>query len=221
MSLVEKTLYIGYFLNTELLSLSNRQFLAKIRPQINWLKQMSKALLVIDVQREYFDGALPITHPVGHLDRILNVMDNAAKSRVPTAVVRHHQPDPDSPIFRLNSDMWQLHTEVEQRPHDILIDKKLPGSFTDTNLEDWLKEVGAESVSIAGYMTQICCDTTARQAFHRGFKVEFLSDATGTLNVENEAGSVTAEQLHTSILVSQQMFISEVVSSIDWIERLA
>ncbi|WP_040769712.1 cysteine hydrolase family protein [Novipirellula maiorica] len=181
---------------------------------------MSRALLVIDVQQEYFDGALPVTYPVGHLDQILRVMDEAKQAGVPTAVIRHHQPDPDSPIFRLNSDAWQLHPEVEKRHRDVLIDKQLPGSFTNTNLADWLKKVDADTVAIAGYMTQMCCDTTARQAFHRGYKVEFLSDATGTLDVENEAGSVTAKQLQDSILVSQQMFISEVIATDAWLDRV-
>jgi len=182
---------------------------------------VSRALLVIDVQREYFEGALPISHPAGHLECILHVMDEAAKAGVPTAVVRHHQADPESPIFRLNSEMWQLHPEVEQRPRDVLIDKQLPGSFTNTNLDEWLKRIDVETVSIAGYMTHMCCDTTARQAFHRGYKVEFLRDATGTLNVENEAGAASAEQLQTSTLVAQQMFISEVVSTSDWLARLS
>ncbi len=181
---------------------------------------MTRALLVIDVQREYFDGALPITHPAGHLEQILQVMDLAAVKSVPVAVIRHHQPDPKSPIFRLNSDMWQLMDQVESRPRDILIDKQLPGSFTGTDLDQWLKSVGAETVSIAGYMTQMCCDTTAKQAFHHGYQVEFLRDATGTLDVENEAGAATAEQLHRSILVAQQMFISEVIGSDQWASRL-
>ena len=85
---------------------------------------MTRALLVIDVQQEYFEGALPITHPVGHLNQILRVMDSANAAKIPTAVIRHHQADPESPIFRLNSDMWQLHPEVAGRPHDVLIDKQ-------------------------------------------------------------------------------------------------
>ncbi len=164
---------------------------------------------------------MPITHPVGHLERILKAMDAANTHGVPTAIVRHHQPDPDSPIFRLNSEMWQLHDEVQQRPRDVLIDKQLPGSFTNTQLDEWLKRVEADTVSVAGYMTQMCCDTTARQAFHRGYQVEFLGDATGTLPVENAAGSATAEELHNSILVAQQMFISDVVRTEDWIARLS
>jgi len=178
---------------------------------------MKTALLVIDVQREYIDGALPICHPVGHLETILNVMDAAHQAGVPTAVIRHHQADPESPIFRLDSDMWQLAPEVAEHPRDVLIDKQLPGSFTNTNLEDWLQSVNAEAIAIAGYMTHMCCDTTARQAFHRGYQVSFLNDATGTLNVENQAGAVTAEELHRSTLVAQQMFISNVLSSDEWL----
>ena len=181
---------------------------------------MSRALLVIDVQREYFDGALPIRHPVGHLDNILEVMDAAQDAGISVVVVRHHQPDPDSPLFRKGSDMWQLHDEVASRPRDVLIDKQLPGSFTNTPLDAFLKERGIETVTIAGYMTQMCCDTTARQAFHRGYNVEFLRDATGTLDVENKAGSVTAENLHESILVSQQMFISDVIDKQAWLGRI-
>ena len=117
--------------------------------------------------------------------------------------------------------MWQLHDEVECRPRDILIDKQLPGAFTKTELETWLQKVKADVVCIAGYMTHMCCDTTARQAFHKGYKVEFLSDATGTLTIENEAGRATAEELQKSILVAQQMFISEVLNTDSWLDRLA
>ncbi len=181
---------------------------------------MARALLVIDVQREYFDGALPISHPVGHLETILQIMDQATGAGIQTAVIRHHQPDPESPIFRLNSDMWQLHPEVEQRPHDILIDKQLPGSFTGTGLDQWVQQNEIDTIAIAGYMTHMCCDTTARQAAHRGLKVEFLSDATGTLDVENKAGAATAQELQNSTLVAQQMFLSEVLTSADWIQRI-
>ncbi len=153
---------------------------------------MSRALLVIDVQNEYFTGALPITHPAGHFDQILRVMD-AAEGRVPTVVVQHSFTD--KPIFRKGSHEWELHPEVAGRPRDLLVEKTLPGSFTDTPLESWLRERGISTVSVAGYMTHMCCDTTARQAFHRGFSVEFLSDATGTLPLSNSAGHVTAEEL--------------------------
>ena len=182
-------------------------------------ENMSRALLVIDVQNEYFSGALPITHPAGHLERILGVMD-AATGLIPVAVIQHAFAEPNKLFFQKGTLGWELHPEVAVRPRDVLIEKNLPGSFTGTGLEQWLRERGISTVTIAGYMTHMCCDTTARQAVHRGFQVEFLSDATGTLPLSNSAGQVTAEELHRSILCAQQMLLSEVLPSSEWIARL-
>lgn len=181
---------------------------------------MSRALLVIDVQNEYFTGALPITHPAGHLERILEAMDAAAGQKVPVVVVQHHFEDPEKPFFQKGTPGWELHPEVARRPHDLLLEKTMPGSFTGTQLEAWLRERDIDTVTIAGYMTHMCCDTTAREAVHRGFTVEFLNDATGTLPLSNSAGEVTAEELQRSILCAQQMLLSEVLDVEAWKGRL-
>ena len=55
---------------------------------------MKRALLVIDVQNEYFSGLLPITHPQGHLTNILRVMDAAAGNEIPVVVIQHTFPQP-------------------------------------------------------------------------------------------------------------------------------
>lgn len=180
---------------------------------------MSRALLVIDVQNEYFSGALPITHPAGHLEKILEAMD-AVAGRVPTVVIQHYFPDSDKPFFQKGTPEWELHPEIASRQYDHLVQKTLPGSFTSTDLEEWLRDRGVDTITIAGYMTHMCCDTTARQAVHLGFSVEFLSDATGTLALSNSAGEVTAEELHRSILCAQQMMLSEVLDVKSWVERL-
>ena len=182
---------------------------------------MKRALLVIDVQNEYFSGLLPITHPQGHLTNILRVMDAAAAHNIPLVVVQHTFLQPEKPFFRRGTPQWELHPEVQARPHDLLIEKNLPGSFTGTGLEPWLRQQGVDTVVIAGYMTHMCCDTTARQAVHRGFTVEFLSDATGTLPLNNSAGEVSAEELQRAFLCAQQMLLSEVISTDAWCRRIA
>lgn len=181
---------------------------------------MSRALLVIDVQNEYFTGALSISHPAGHLENILKAMDAAKAAKVPVIVIQHTMTAADPALFQRESPEWRLHAEVANRPHDLLIEKNLPGSFTGTNLEQWLKEHLIDVVTIAGYMSHMCCDTTARQAVHAGYTVEFLSDGTGTLPLDNSAGKVTAEELHRSILCAQQMLLSEVISTADWCARI-
>lgn len=182
---------------------------------------MKRALLVIDVQNEYFTGKLPVSYPPGSIYNILKVMDVATQLGLPVIVIQHSAITPVAPLFRKGSQEWELHPNITQRPHDLLIEKHLPGSFTNTNLEAWLRTKGVDNVVITGYMTQMCCDTTARQAFHLGFSVEFLSDATGTLDIKNDAGSVSGEELHRAILVTQAMRFSKVMKTTTWVEEVS
>ena len=182
---------------------------------------MSRALLVIDVQNEYFaGGAYPITFPADSLARITDAMDGAAEARLPIVVVQHSSVAPDAKAFLPGSRGWQLKGEVDVRKRTLVVEKTLPGAFTGTNLEQWMRDSGIDTLVICGYMAQLCCDTTARQAVHLGFKVEFLADATGTLDLANEAGRVSAQELHRAVLVTQQSRFSRVLPTEAWIESL-
>ncbi len=182
---------------------------------------MKRALLVIDVQNEYFTGRLKITHPPDSLNNILLLMDSARQHGIPVVVVQHTAPQKDASLFRKGTEAWDLHPEVAARHYDHLVEKNLPGSFTGTDLESWMHNRQIDTVAICGYMTQMCCDTTSRQAFHAGYSVEFISDATGTLSLSNDAGSVTAEELHRAILVTQAMRFSRVMTAVQWMEQVS
>jgi nicotinamidase-related amidase len=181
---------------------------------------MKRALLVIDVQNEYFTGQLPVTYPFGSLDNIKRVIKAAHTDNIPIIAIQHTAPQENSKTFRKGTHEWELHPQIAGESYDHLIEKNLPGSFTGTDLEAWLREKDIDTLVIAGYMTQMCCDTTARQAVHLGFSVEFLSDATGTLQISNYAGTITAEELHRAILITQAMRFSKVLTTEDWIEGL-
>ncbi len=177
-----------------------------------------RALLVIDVQMIYFSGKLKITYPGESFSNILKAMEQAGAKGVAVVLVQHSSSALGG--FSKGSPEWELHPEVFRLPHDVLFEKTMPGSFTGTGLEPWLKKQGIDTVTICGYMSQMCCDTTARQAAELGFAVEFLSDATGTLPVSNSAGSVSAEELHRAVLVTQAMRFSKVLTTKEWIENL-
>lgn len=181
---------------------------------------MKRALLVIDVQNEYFTGQLPVTWPAGSLVNIVRAIRAAKKKDIPVIAIQHTAPQENSKTFRKGTEEWKLHPQIEEEGYTHLIEKNLPGSFTGTELEAWLRERDIDTLVIAGYMTQMCCDTTARQAMHKGFLVEFLSDATGTLQISNYAGAVTAEELHRAILVTQAMRFSKVMTTEEWIKSL-
>lgn len=181
---------------------------------------MKRALLAIDVQYEYFTGKMPVSYPEGSFDNILKAVDAANQNKIPVIFIRHEAPQKEATVFIKGSRGWDIHEELLEREYLRIVDKSLPGSFTNTELGDCLRGMGVDTVVICGYMTQMCCDTTARQAFHLGFSVEFLSDATGTLNVSNVAGSVTGEELHRAILVTQAMRFSRVISTGEWIKDI-
>jgi nicotinamidase-related amidase len=76
----------------------------------------------------------------GSLNNILRAMDYAASVGMPVATIQHSAAAKDSLTFRKGSEEWKLHPEIELRKRDILIEKSLPGSFTGTGLEKWLRD---------------------------------------------------------------------------------
>ncbi|MFI6323909.1 cysteine hydrolase family protein [Nonomuraea sp. NPDC050556] len=182
---------------------------------------MKRALVVIDVQNEYFTGNLPIAYPPREesLARIVDAIDAANAAGIPVVMVQHSAPA-ESPLFGKGGHSWELHEDVAAKPYDKLVEKTLASSYARTDLGEWLDGQGVDTVSIVGYMTQNCDESTARDAYHRGQRVEFLSDATGTVALHNGAGSRSAQEVHEGVLVVMQSNFAAVVSTADWIEAV-
>lgn len=184
------------------------------------MEELKRALLIIDVQNEYFTGKLPVTYPADSLDNILKVAEAASNKDIDIVIIQHTAPQKGSLTFDKGSMGWELHPKIKTIKFSHYVEKNLPGSFTNTDLEEWLRERNIDTITICGYMAQMCCDTTARQGLQLGFSVEFLSDAIGTLDISNYAGKITAEELHKAILITQAMRFSKVLSSEEWIKIL-
>jgi nicotinamidase-related amidase len=181
---------------------------------------VTSALIVIDVQNEYVTGGLPIVHPPVEegLARIAEAIDAANAAGVPVVAVRHTEPDPSGGIFVEGTPEWQLHEAVASRAHDVVIDKRLPGSFTGTPLDEWLTERGVEHVVIAGWMTHMCVDSTTRQAMHRGYDVTVLVDATGTIDVADDLPAALVHKVELGVLGDG---FAQLRSTADWAADLA
>ena len=74
----------------------------------------------------------------------------------------------------------ELHRDVAVEPEDLRLDKPRFGAFTGTDLELTLRTRGIDTVIVSGISTVVCCDTTAREAHARDFRVFLLSDGTAT-----------------------------------------
>ena len=181
----------------------------------------NRALVIVDVQNEYVSGKLPIAYPElrESLKNIGVAMDVATAAGVPIVVVQQVAPE-TSPIFARGSSGFALHEVVASRSYDHLVEKTLPSAFVGTDLADWLRNRAIETVAIAGYMTQNCDESTARDALHRGLAVEFLSDATGTVALANQAGSISAEELHRAVLVVLQSRFAAVATTQEWVDAV-
>ena len=184
------------------------------------MKVMKRALLVIDVQNEYFTGKLPVTYPKDSLEYILKAAEAVSNKDIDIVIIQHTAPQKGSLTFSRGSKEWELHPRIKAIKYSHYVEKNLPGSFTNTDLEEWLKERNIDTITICGYMAQMCCDTTARQGLHLGFTVEFLSDAIGTIDISNYAGKITAEELHKAIMITQAMRFSKVLSTEEWIKDI-
>ncbi|QWP76555.1 cysteine hydrolase [Lysobacter sp. K5869] len=181
-----------------------------------------RALVVIDVQNDYFGGGLPIEYPPTQrtLPNIGRAMDAARAAGVPVVVVQNTAPA-GAPVFDKGQPGWELNDTVASRPRDHYIEKNLPSVFTGTDFEQWLQSHGIDTISVIGYMTHNCDASTVFEAAHRGYRVEFLSDATGSLSYENSAGAVTAEEIHRVFSVVFQSRFAAVVSTDAWIAALS
>lgn len=178
-----------------------------------------RALIVVDVQQEYFDGILQIQAPSRDktLANIVTVLEVAQQQDLPVVVVQHELPQ-GAPVFAVGSESWSLHPEIEQRlsPSWKRVAKDKSSVFAGTDVAQWLAEQDVDTVVIVGYMTNNCDIATAAGAEELGLAAEILSDATGAIHLANEAGKVSADQLHETLLVLLHSNFAAVASTEAW-----
>ncbi|WP_432379237.1 cysteine hydrolase family protein [Duganella sp. P38] len=179
---------------------------------------MRRALIVIDVQNEYFTGHMRIEHPplTVSLPNITRAMDVAQAAGIPVVVVQHDAPE-QSPIFAKGSPAWRLHDDIASRPAAHHINKSHASVFTGTDLAQWLDANGIDTLAIVGYMTHNCDAATIYEAAHRGLSVEFLADASGSPSYENAAGKASAEEIHRVFSTVFHTGFAAVASTAEWV----
>lgn len=171
------------------------------------------ALVVIDAQQEYFAPLGKVVLPDGPaaVRRIASALTWARAEAMPIVHIVHESRKPGAAIFVPGSDALAIHPEASAAPGEPVMTKHLPGSFTGTALEQFLRERGVERLIVTGFMTQMCVDTTARQAAHLGFGVIVLADATAAKAVKGPDGvEISADQVHRTHLGSLQGFLADI-----------
>ncbi|KAM0008092.1 putative isochorismatase [Helianthus debilis subsp. tardiflorus] len=154
----------------------------------------TSVLLIIDMQNYFSTIANPIIPP------LTSTIQTCRRASIPVIFTRHCHKSPAD--YAMLGEWWnndliidgtpesELMPELPRRAEDPVVEKNTYSAFRGTGLEERLKEMGVEEVIVTGVMTNLCCETTAREAFVRGFRVFFSTDATAT----------STEELHEATL---------------------
>ena len=145
-----------------------------------------RALIVIDVQQEYFEGLLPIQYPPREesVALIREAVNAASHADAPIVLVQHELPA-GTPVFGSGSATFQNHPDIAVYEGKAAkrINKQFGSVFAGTDLDAWLRDQGIDTITLVGYMTNNCILSSAVDAEPRGFNVEVLSDATGAIDL--------------------------------------
>ncbi|MBD8207813.1 isochorismatase family protein [Microbacterium sp. CFBP 8790] len=183
-----------------------------------------RALILVDVQQEYFDGPLEIQFPphADSLPRITAAIDAAIAAGLPIAAIQHSAGE-GAPAFDPIRDRFALHPEVESRANTEWkrIVKAHAAVFSGTDLLDWLRAQDVDTITLVGYMTNNCIIASAAEAETHGLATEVLSDATGAIHISNDAGFVDAETSHTTLMILLHSNFAAVATTQHWIDAVS
>jgi len=168
---------------------------------------MKTALLLIDIQNDYFPGGkMELEGPVEAAKKANELLQCFRDHGMPTVHVQHISLKPDATFFipgDRGTDINDITAHYEGEP---LVQKHYPNSFRETNLLELLNEWGIRRVIITGMMTHMCVDATARAAADLGFQVMIADDACATRTLTYGDTTILAEHVHKAFLAALKSY---------------
>jgi nicotinamidase-related amidase len=177
---------------------------------------VADALVVIDIQNEYFPGgALPLPHAEEAASRAAEAIEAARAAGVHVVHVRHEEPESDE-YFVPGSPGAETHSAVAPAGGEPVIVKHHPNSFLETDLAERLEVVGASRVAFCGMMTSMCVDATVRAAADLGLDPVLVDDACAAPDLEHRGRPVAADAVHAAFCAALSDEIATVLYAGDF-----
>jgi nicotinamidase-related amidase len=176
-------------------------------------RNMGKALLLIDIQNDYFPGGKMELH--GSLDASLKAKAALASFRKkgdPVIHVQHLSVQPGAPFFVPETPGVEIHENVRPAAGETVVKKHFPNSFRETPLLERLKESGIDDLVVCGMMTAVCVDSTVRAAFDHGFRCTLLTDACASRSLVYQGEEIPAEHVHGAFVAAMGIFFAKTVT---------
>ena len=196
---------MGPYVTVENIQAKTRAWLEQILPynlHEMRLNVETSALVVIDMQRFFLDPASPTftCGGVAILPTVKRLIDTFRRAGRPVIFTKHvhHPHDIDSGIMGWwwkgkcleGSPESEVHPQLAPLTSEKVVFKHRYSAFYNTDLETVLRCMKVEDIVICGIMTNMCCESTARDAYYRDYRVFFLADGTGSINEEMHVASL-------------------------------
>ena len=173
----------------------------------------NSALIMVDCQNTYRHGIMQLTNIEPAILEAKKLLEMARALNVPIIHIQHDA-GVGSP-YDVTAEIGQISSEVAPKNGENVITKNYPNSFVATPLEAQLKSLGIENLVLAGFMTHVCINSTARGAFNLGFKPTVVASACATRSLVGANGKVIdAQTMHDAALAAVRDIFAVVVDDV-------
>jgi nicotinamidase-related amidase len=147
-------------------------------------------LLIIDAQREYTDGLLPLTGVAPAVEQLAVLLEKARAAGAPVVHVRHVS---KGKAFNPSSTGYEIVKPLTPRAGEVIVDKGLPNAFAATELARHLGATGRRNLIVGGFMTHMCVSATVRSATDHGYMSTIAADTVATRDLPDATGGATVD----------------------------
>ncbi|ACO76346.1 Isochorismatase hydrolase [Azotobacter vinelandii CA] len=179
---------------------------------------MSIALILIDIQNDYFPGGtMELVGADRAAEQAAKLLGTFRLRDLPVIHIQHIAARAGATFFLPGTIGAEIHESVRPKQSEPVFQKHFPNSFRETPLLDHLHGEGISQLVIAGMMTHMCVDTTIRAATDLGFSCSLAHDACATKALSFDGVQVSAEQVQISYLAALNGLFAKVISVNDLI----
>jgi nicotinamidase-related amidase len=157
-------------------------------------------LIMIDCQNTYTRGVMELDGVAAALEEAAKLLERARSAGIPIVHIEHD--DGEGSLYDIRAEIGEIVDQVAPEGDETVIVKHFPNSFVQTELDDRLKAASARNLLLAGFMTHMCVNSTARGAFNLGYAPTVVANATATRALPGPTGVVSSAALQAASLAA-------------------
>lgn len=164
---------------------------------------MARALLIIDIQNDYFPGgALPLHAMEAAADNAASLIKRFRSRGDAVIHVQHLSVRPGATFFIPGTPGADIHAAVAPAPGELVVQKNFPNAFRASSLGETLSAGGITELVIVGAMSHMCIDATTRAAFDAGYACTVAADACTTRALQFDGTELPATTVHATFMAA-------------------